>query len=261
MENNNNTLLKVGEDIIFASHGIDYKMSSGKVYTVEVDRYTYDIKMHEAPALELPQKMYVLPDDKKFTDKVLTRYKTFEGMTGVMMAGEKGTGKTVLTKYIAMQSKLPILLLDKSFNPSLFKKLFNKLADMEVCIIFDEIDKLGERYDSDYMLQVFDGISASGHHLMLSTCNNTDDVNEYLLDRCGRIRYYKEFEEMGPTMIQTILKDHLDDKKKVNTVTEFIIKHFGLISFDNIVAFADEVNMYANAPLESLFKDMNISEK
>ena len=82
-----------------------------------------------------------------------------------------------------------------------------------------------------------------------------------MLDRCGRIRYYREFEEMGPSMISEILTDRLDDKSEVEPLTDFIMANFGLLSFDNIASFADEVNLFPNDTFEELFSDMNISEK
>ena len=130
-----------------------------------------------------------------------------------------------------------------------------------MCVIFDEFDKMGEKYDSDSILRVLDGISSAGKHLILFTCNNVDMVNEYMLDRCGRIRYYREFEEMGPSMISEILTDRLEDKSEVKPLTDFIMANFGLLSFDNIASFADEVNLFPNDTFEELFSDMNISEK
>lgn len=262
MENKNQTLLKVGENIVFAQHGIDYSMKSGSVYTVSYDAYSDEIQLHEAPNLQLPSKLYVLEEDKKFMNKVLNYHKKNKnGITGVMLAGLKGSGKTVMAKEIAINSGLPILLIDNSFRPSKLTKLFNKLQNIEMCVIFDEIDKLGEDYSDDYMLRVFDGISSSGKHLVLATCNDKKQVNEYLLDRCGRIRYYREFEEMGSKMITSVLRDKLNDKKEVDSCTEFIIKNFNVISFDNVSSFADEVNDYPTETYESLFADMNISSK
>lgn len=259
---NKTTLLKVGEDIIFGTSGVDYELKPNTSYTVEYDRYAGAIKMHEIPSINLPKKLYVTKEDEKFINKVIdyNNSKTC-GTVGVMLAGEKGTGKTVMAKQIAIKSNMPILIIDKSLNPIYLKSLFSKLESIPVCVIFDEIDKLGDQYDDDYMLQVFDGISPTGKILLLCTCNNVDDVNEYLLDRCSRVRYYREFEEMCPSMITSILEDHLTDKSKVGKVTDFIVEKMGLISFDNVASFAEEINNYPNETLEDLFKDMNICEK
>lgn len=261
MENNKTTLLKIGEDIIFSQQGIDYELIPGKVYTVETDRYSGELKLHEAPSLQLPSKLYVIDEDKKFMSRVQQYYEQTDKTLGVLLAGTKGTGKTVMAKEIACNSNLPILLIDKSLSPRYLKTLFNKLEDTSMCVIFDEIDKLGENYDDDYILQIFDGVSSSGKHLIIATCNDTDNINECLLDRCSRMRYYREFEEMGPSMVSSILNDRLVDKKEVDALTDFIVKNFGCISFDNVASFAEEVNMYPSETFEKLFEDMNISTK
>lgn len=259
--NNNVHFLKLGNDIVFGKSGVDYTLEPGKVYTPVADNYSGEVSLTISTDLQLPEKLYVTKDDKKFIDKTIASYSKSEKTMGVLMAGEKGTGKTVMAKEIALKSELPILTIDKSFHPRYLKTLFTKLSGTSMCVIFDEFDKLGRDYDSDYILQVFDGVSSSGNHLLLLTCNNTDKVNEYMLDRCGRIRYYREFDEMTPSMIEEILNDRLDDKSEIKPCVDFIVENFGLVSFDNVATFADEINMYPKETLENLFADMNISNK
>jgi hypothetical protein len=62
-------------------------------------------------------------------------------------------------------------------------------------------------------------------------------------------------------MIETILTDKLDDKDKVKPLLDFIQEKFGVISFDNVISFINEVNDYPDDSFESLFEDMNLSEK
>ena len=179
MENN---FIKVGNKIVFKpeTDGLDYSLESGKVYTIEIDRYTDEITFNTAPDIVLPEKVYTTDDDNKFIDRVLNYYnKTTDNTIGVMLSGLKGSGKTIMMKRIAVASELPIILIDKSFYPSQLVKLFNKLADTKVCVLMDEVDKLGESYDDDYLLKVLDGINSSGKKLMIFTCNNEEDVNEY----------------------------------------------------------------------------------
>lgn len=263
MENNKN-FLKIGNKVAFKPviEGLEYALESGKVYTVEIDRYTDDITFSIAPDLIMPEKLYETEDSSTFVNKVLTYYnKTQDGTTGVMLSGLKGSGKTITAKNIALKSELPIILIDKGFRPSLLVKLFNKLANTPVCIMFDEIDKLGDDYDDDYLLRILDGANSSGKKLVLCTCNDANDINEYLKDRCSRIRYWRTFDELSPSLIQEILKDKLNDKDEVGPLTDFIVNNFGCISFDNVVSFVEEVNEYPTASFEELFKDMNLSSK
>lgn len=262
MEKNN--FIKVGDKILFkpTTDGLDYTLEAGKVYTLEVDKWSDEISFKIAPDFSMPKKIYETEEDIRFVNKVLNYYnKSEEGTVGVMLSGLKGSGKTVTAKNIALQSNLPIILVDKGFRPSLFVKLFNRMSNIDACFMFDEIDKLGEDYDDDYLLKILDGANSSGKKLVLCTCNNTEDINEYLIDRCSRIRYWREFDELSTSMIQNILEDKLNDKNEVKPLTDFIVENFAVISFDNIASFVDEVNEYPSATFEELFEDMNLSSK
>lgn len=260
----NKTFLKVGEKVVFKpkTEGLDYELEGGKVYTVEIDRYSDEITFNVAPAISLPEKLYTTTDDDKFVNKIVSRYNiSKEGVTGVMLSGLKGSGKTIMMKRIALESGLPIILIDKSFYPRHLINLFNKLSATPVCILMDEVDKLGDDYSDDYLLKVLDGINSSGKKLMIFTCNDDEDISEYLKDRCSRIRYWKEYGETPASMIQAILEDKLDDKTEIKPLTDFIQENFACISFDNIASFADEVNACPNDTYEELFNDMNLSSK
>lgn len=263
MENNKN-FIKVGDKVLFkpTTDGLDYELEAGEMYTLDIDKWSDEISFKLAPDFSMPKKIYETPEDTRFISKVLNYYnKSENGTTGVMLSGLKGSGKTITAKNIAIQSNLPIILIDKGFCPSLLIKLFNRLADTEVCVMFDEIDKLGEDYDDDYLLKILDGVNSSGKKLVLCTCNNPEDVSEYLKDRCSRIRYWREFSELSASMIQNILEDKLNDKDEIKPLTDFIIENFSVVSFDNIASFVDEVNEYPTATFEGLFRDMNLSSK
>ena len=260
----NKQFIKVGNNIVFkpTTSGLDYELEPGKVYTLDVDKWSDEISFKLAPDFSMPEKVYETKEDLMFINRVLNYYnKSKDGTTGVMLSGLKGSGKTITAKNIALRSNLPIILIDKGFRPSFLIKLFNHMSNIEACFMFDEIDKLGEDYDDDYLLKILDGANSSGKKLVLCTCNNPEDVSEYLKDRCSRIRYWREFGELSASMIQNILEDKLNDKKEVKSLTDFIIENFAVISFDNISSFADEVNEYPTTTFEELFKDMNLSSK
>ena len=256
--------IKVGEKVLFkpSTKGLDYDLEAGTVYNINIDRYTGEISFEIAPKLDLPSKVYSTEADQRFIKKVLTQYKRVEsGVLGVMLSGLKGSGKTVTVKQIANRSNLPIILIDKGFSPYQFKNLFSKLGTVEVCFIFDEVDKLGEDYDDSFLLQVLDGANTTGKKLMLFTCNDESEINDCLIDRCSRIRYWKEFDEMSASMIEAILSDRLKDKDKIKPILDFIQNNFGVVSFDNVMSFIKEVNDYPEETIESLFEDMNLSRK
>ena len=96
---------------------------------------------------------------------------------------------------------------------------------------------------------------------MLFTCNNNNLVSEFLIDRCSRIRYWREFDEINKEVIEYMLKDRLDNQDEVVSMMDFIIDNFGCISFDNVNSFIEEVNENPKDTFEELFNDMNLSSK
>lgn len=260
----NKKFLKVGDTITVKkkTEGLDYDLEAGKVYQLCIDRWGDNIFFKAVDGLNMPSKIYSTKDEESFIEKVLERYKqSASGVLGVMLSGLKGSGKTVMAKQIAVKSELPIIIIDKGFSPRKLSELFQDLSETEACFLFDEIDKIGEDYDDTFLLQVLDGANTTGKKLMLFTCNDEDEINDCLIDRCSRIRYWKTFDELSASMIQRVLEDILEDKDEVKSLTDFIQENFGCISFDNIVSFANEVNSYPNDTYEDLFKDMNLSSK
>lgn len=111
-------ILKVGNNINFKfnTDGLEYDLIPGTVYNIIVDRYTDTVSLQESGKLPLPSKVYCTSRDERFIDKVVNSYNLSEsGFTGVMLAGLKGSGKTVMAKMIANKSGLPIVNIDKTY--------------------------------------------------------------------------------------------------------------------------------------------------
>lgn len=256
--------LKVGKSVSFKfnSEGLECDLTPGMVYNIKVDPYSQSVSLEETTPFTMPSKVYCTDRDTRFVSKVLNSYKLSEnGFTGVMLAGLKGSGKTIMAKNIANESGLPIINIDKNIRPWALKVLVERLGDTSVCFLFDELDKLLEDYDDSALLQILDGADTKGKHMILFTCNDTDDISEYLIDRCSRIRYWREFDEMSPSLIMEVLNDKLDEKKEAKSLTDFIRDNFDVCSFDNIISFVKEVNDYPTTTFEELFEDMNLTPK
>ena len=256
--------LKVGKSLSFKfnTEGLECSLTPGMVYNIKVDPYSQSVSLEETAPFTMPSKVYCTDRDTRFVSKVLNSYKLSEnGFTGVMLAGLKGSGKTIMAKNIANESGLPIINIDKNIRPWALKVLVERLSDTSVCFLFDELDKLLEDYDDSALLQILDGADTKGKHMILFTCNDTDDISEYLIDRCSRIRYWREFDEMSPSLIMEVLNDKLNDKKEVKSLTDFIKDNFDVCSFDNIISFVKEVNDYPTTTFEELFEDMNLTPK
>ena len=125
-------------------------------------------------------------------------------------------------------------------------------------LIFDEIDKNERYWNTEDLLSFLDGIRDTGKKLVLLTCNTDSKINEYILDRCSRVRYYRKFESLTKESIIEVAEKYIP-KDKIEEVTDFIINRFKCISYDNVVSFLEEVKEYNSETLENIAKDLNIT--
>lgn len=251
--------IKVGEKIVNKPTGLDYDLINGKVYNLKWDRYNGMSYFEEDGLLSLPAKVYTTKSDDVFIKRVNTYFqKTSKLSTGVMLSGIKGTGKTVMAKVIAKNSNLPIIVVDEDYPTGRINDFFRKF-ETPVTIIFDEVDK---HWDTEDLLGWLDGVQTNAKKLVLFTCNNEDRVNDYLKDRCSRVRYIRHFEANdNARFLREILRDKGIAKDKIEDTYTFIVNNFGLLSIDNILSFIDEKLLFPEFSNEEIFNDMNISSK
>lgn len=256
MENKNAEFIKVGNQIIPKPKGADYELIKGGVYDLKWDRYEGRAIFTENGKLNLPNKIYELPEDKIFKTRVLNNFNNNDKSVGIMLAGTKGTGKTMLAKVIAKESNLPIIIVDSQY-PANHLVTFFKQFTTPVCVIFDEIEK---NFNTEFMLDFLDGVEKTTKKLVLMTCNELHRISEYLQDRCSRVRYVRKY---SPSDNLAFLPMLIEDKqiKNAKEVEEFIKTKFTLPSTDNINAFLDEVKELEDEDisLNDIIKYMNIN--
>ena len=251
--------VKVGNKIINKPVGFDYDLIDGKIYNLKYDRYGVGAYFEEDGTLNLPKKVYSTLDDKIFISRVNKYFNNTDKLsTGVMLSGIKGTGKTVMAKVIASNSKLPVIVVDEDFPTSQINDFFRKFTH-PVAVIFDEVDK---HWDTEELLGWLDGVQTNAKKLVLFTCNNEDRVSNYLKDRCSRVRYTRHFDANdNARFLKEILKDKGITEDKIEETYDFIVNNFRLLSIDNILSFIDEKLMFSDLTNEQILKDLNISLK
>ena len=256
MEIKNAEFIKVGNNILPKPKGADYELINGGVYDLKWDRYEGRAIFTENGKLNLPDKVYELEEDITFKTRVLNNFNKNDKSVGIMLAGTKGTGKTMLAKVIAKESNLPIIIVDSQYPANRLVTFFKQFTT-PVCIIFDEIEK---NFDTSSMLDFLDGVEKTTKKLVLMTCNNLNRVSEYLQDRCSRVRYIRKY---TPTDNLAFLPMLIEDKqiKNAKKVEEFIKTKFKLPSIDNINAFLNEIKELEDEDisLNDIRKYMNIN--
>lgn len=252
----NAEFVKSGSRILPKPNGTDYNLINGKAYDLKWDDWSDMAYLAENGELNLPSKIYELNEDKIFKKRVLNNFNNHENSIGVMLAGTKGTGKTMLAKVIAKESNLPIIIVDSQFPTTRLIGFFKQFST-PVCVIFDEIEK---NFNTGRMLDFLDGVEKTTKKLVLMTCNELDKVSEYLQDRCSRIRYVRKY---GINDNLAFLPMLIENKeiKNAEIVRKFVEERFKLPSIDNMNAFLNEVKDLEDEDisLDDIVKYMNIN--
>lgn len=252
----NAEFVKSGSRILPKPNGTDYNLINGKAYDLKWDDWNDMAYLAENGELNLPSKIYELNEDKIFKKRVLNNFNNHENSIGVMLAGTKGTGKTMLAKVIAKESNLPIIIVDSQFPTNRLIGFFKQFST-PVCVIFDEIEK---NFNTGRMLDFLDGVEKTTKKLVLMTCNELDKVSEYLQDRCSRIRYVRKY---GINDNLAFLPMLIENKeiKNAEIVRKFVEERFKLPSIDNMNAFLNEVKDLEDEDisLDDIVKYMNIN--
>lgn len=252
------SFVKYNNQITPVPNGTNYSLIAGKIYTLNADKYSDIMYLQEDKDFEFPEKYYLTDADIKFIDKVVGTFdKTDKLTTGVLFSGIKGSGKTLMAKKTAQMSNLPIIVVDPSISASDVEAFFSQIHE-DVCVIFDEIDKY---WSTRYMLSFLDGIKPSCKKLVLCTANNEKDIDEYLNDRCSRIRYKRTFDSLSKSAVKTILSDFFSDKDKIDSAAEFICSSISVVSYDNVIIFGEECKNNPDNSFEEILADLNVAKR
>ena len=255
--------IKQGNRLMQLPKGSAYDLENGKVYDLLIKEVWGEpvIKFNLNGEMNLPKTVYQTKKDKLFVKRVLRDfYKGNKNTTGVLLTGDKGTGKSVTAKTLAKEANLPVIIV----NPETQEKYLNdffKEFDTPVCILFDEVDK---GFNTHAMLTFLDGMEKTAKKLVIMTANNEDNLSNYIKNRCSRIRYYRHYSMQDDAREYAELICDAKNVKDKNSVIEFIVKKIKYPSIDNICSFVDEViateedDLTLNEVLE--FMNINVGE-
>ena len=247
--------IKYNNRIVPKPEGMDYYLTSGKVYDL---RYSSGIGtyLEEGKDFEFPKNYILSEEDNRFVNKTISAFNNTTKMTtGVMLSGTKGSGKTLMAKHIAMQTGLPVIVIDPAVHSSDCEEFFSK-TDTPCCMIFDEIDKY---WNVSRLLTFLDGVRPTCKELVVCTCNKEKDIDEYLNDRCSRIRYKKIFTSLDKTAAKAVISDIVGDEQKAEEATNYLFDNAKLISYDNTMIFAEEIRNNPTESLDTIFSDLNMT--
>lgn len=230
-----------------------------QAYAVRFDKMS-GFFLEKYSDITVAEKVYGVHRSK--VDKVMNSFRSFERNLGVILSGAKGIGKSLCAKMLAqraVEEGYPLIVVN-TYIPGIADYLTS--IEQEVVILFDEFDKTFSSGSRDNMndpqsemLTLFDGLS-QGKKMFVVTCNELNNLNNYLVNRPGRFHYHFRFEY--PTNEE--IREYLQDKIAEQYYTEI----------DKVIAFSRKVDLNydclraisfelaAGLSFENAIKDLNI---
>lgn len=221
----------------------EYTALPAGTYTLKYDP-NVGFWFEEIDNFELPKKVY--GDLTRYRDRITSTFMSRSAATGVMLAGEKGSGKTLLGKALATHLReeygIPTIVLNAPWCGDAFNTLVQEMEQPAI-FMFDEFEKVyHEDHAQQQVLTLLDGVYPT-KKLFLITTNDKWKVDRHMRNRPGRIFYMIDYKGLSKEFINEYTKDNLLDQSKVASVV-LVSALFSEFNFDMLKALVEEMNRY-----------------
>ena len=218
-------------------------------YIIKQDQFG-NMFLEKIDSFAAPKKIY--GDILKNAERILRTYKLRDASTGVMLAGEKGSGKTLLSKQICIDAAMheyPTIVINSPWKGDSFNQLLQSI-EQPCVVLFDEFEKVYDRDDQESILTLLDGVFPS-KKLFILTCNDKWRIDAHMRNRPGRIFYMLDFKGLESAFIEEYCEDNLADRQHIKTICK-IANMFGEFNFDMLKALVEEMNRYNESPQQAM---------
>ena len=245
----------------FIRNGNNFRVSAEEALDIQTSLPVgnYTVKFNDQGGfffLEMVDSFKQVPklygDTTKHAKRIIQTYLDRPNSTGVMLNGEKGSGKTLLAKTLSIEASyldIPTIIINTNYTGDIFNKFLQDI-EQPCVILFDEFEKVYDNEDQEKALTLLDGVFPS-RKLFVITCNDKWRVNEHMRNRPGRIYYMLDFKGLDPQFIEDYCNDVLVNKHYITKIIE-ISALFEQFNFDMLKALVEEMNRYNESPQDAL---------
>ena len=218
-------------------------------YTIKEDNFG-NLYLESIDSFEIKGKTY--GDHTKNADRIMNTFLDRPASTGVMLTGEKGSGKSLLAKELAIKGAslgMPTIVINAPWTGDKFFSFLQQI-DQPSIILFDEFEKVYSSDEQESILTLLDGVFPS-RKLFVLTCNDKWRVDSHMRNRPGRIYYMLDYKGLTNDFIIEYCEDNLKNQTYIEKICA-IASLFSQFNFDMLKALVEEMNRYDEAPEEAL---------
>jgi hypothetical protein len=194
----------------------------------------------------------------KVAERIFNTFLLRQSSTGAAFVGQKGSGKTQLSRLISMlgyEQGIPTIVVNSPIKGDFLGQILHSVQQPKI-VLMDEFEKVFSRELQETVLSLFDGTSVS-KTLFILTANDKWKLDTNLINRPGRVFYFLEFSGMEAQAVEEYIHECLNNQVHAPNLIKLANSLAG-ISFDTLKAIVEEMNRYDEDVLSSV-KLLNIS--
>ena len=245
----------------FLKSGISFRVTSKEAmdlheelpagnFTIKENPMSGELYLEQIDSFEIKGKRY--GDLDKNTTRIFNTFMDRSASTGVMLTGEKGSGKSLLAKALSIHAASqghPTIVINNAWTGDKFNALIQAI-EQPCVVLFDEFEKVYDSQEQEAMLTLLDGVFPS-KKMFVITCNDKWRVDSHMRNRPGRIYYMLDYTGLTQDFIIEYCEDNLKAKEHIDKICS-IAMLFNQFNFDMLKALVEEMNRYNEAPEEAL---------
>lgn len=225
-------------------------------FVIKKNPMTGALFLEEIDSFPQPSKVYGNIGAR--ADRIIHTFLSRSVQTGVLLSGEKGSGKSLMAKLLSAKAAtlgIPTITVNAPWTGDPFFQLIQKIEQPAV-ILLDEFEKVYDSVEQREVLTLFDGVFPT-KKLFVLTCNDINRIDSHMQNRPGRMYYAIEYKGLDETFIHEYCADQLQNHSE-RTVSQIVNlsrlfdADYCPFNFDMLKALVEEMNRYGETPQEAL---------